>query len=314
VAVDREYDRLHVRRMMSVTKPTGTSGALHYIANGIDTVPGWFLRPDARLLLLAHEAQRACGVAGHLLEIGVFKGRSAVLLGYLFDSTTERLVVADLFDHVDAVAEGDNWRPEGTQRPQYDEFVTNYARFHGGLPEIIVGPSSDLDPETLGPATFRLIHVDGAHDWVNVDADIALVRQLASDDAILVFDDVGNPGYPAVGARVWAEVLAGQLHPIVATTKLYATTNPNSSVIEAFRSRILQAFDGKAVAHTIGSSEVLVMSPVDVDVDVDAHAPRKVDRSRAGASGWKRAAREVSPPLLYRGASRLSSLVRRPSS
>jgi hypothetical protein len=289
--------------------PESAAGALRYVAEGIDTVPGWFLPRDAKLFLLAHDAQRACGVRGNVLEIGTFMGRCSILLGYLCDIPGERLVVSDIFDGDETTEESKRGRPDSLQHARRDEFAAQYLRFHRKLPEIISGPSHALAPGELGLHGFRLIHVDGAHDWTNVDADLRLTQTLASDDAVVVFDDVGNPGYPAVGARVWSEVLCGRLSPIAVTGKLYATTNPGSPVAEALRSRIQEAPDLRAYAQTIADSEVLVVTDPGPKALSSSLTPSS---SRTPSPSWKRVARDLSPPLLYRGASRLSRLIRRP--
>lgn len=276
--------------------------ARDYAAEGIDTVPGWFFQRDAKLFLLVHEAQRACGVSGDILEIGTFMGRSAILLGYLCDRPGERLVVSDIFEGAETTEESKTWLPDGVEKAGRDEFSAQYRRFHHDLPEIISGPSVELDPGGLGPDRFRLVHVDGAHDWANVDADLRLAEVLASEDAVVVVDDVGNPGYPAVGARVWSEVLSGRLAPVAVTYKLYATTNPRSPVAEALRSRIRESPDLRAYVQTIGENDVLVVTET---------GPKPRRRTRTPSPSWKRVARDLSPPLLYRGASRLSSLIRR---
>lgn len=296
--------------MLSTDAESAVSpSALRYVAEGIDTVPGWFLRRDARLLLLTHEAQRACGIRGDILEVGTFMGRCAILLGYLCDLPGERLVVSDIFDGDETNEESKSWRPKRVQKPQRDEFTAHYLRFHSDLPEIISGPSCELDPEVLGPREFRLIHVDGAHDWANVHADLRLAEVLAADDAVLVFDDVGHQGYPAVAARVWSEVLSGRLHPVAVTGKLYATTNPRSPVVEALRSRIQEAPDLSASVQTIGQTEVLVVSYL----DSETRPPLPTGSASPTRSlSWKRVAQDLSPPLVYRGARRLSSVLRRP--
>jgi hypothetical protein len=288
-----------------VTAPDSEStvalAARRYIEDGIDSVPGWFGKLDARLMVHTHEAQRACGSHGSILEIGAFNGRSAILLGFLCDVPGERMIVSDLFAVDEVNEESKSWRPQGIPKPTRDDFVRHYLRFHDALPEIIAGASRDLDPNQLGCEQFRMVHVDGAHDWVSVDADLRLARALAGEGAVLVFDDVGVASYPAVGARVWSEVLSGGLHPVAVTTKLYATVDPGSPVAEALRSRIEREPDLLAVAQTVGNTKVLVVSE-----------RRSTDESSYPAKrpSWKRVAQQLSPPVVYRGASHLASAVR----
>ena len=61
-------------------------GALRYVAEGIDTVPGWFWKLDARLLVLIQEAQRSCGIRGDMLEVGLAAGDQGKFLDVYRDS------------------------------------------------------------------------------------------------------------------------------------------------------------------------------------------------------------------------------------
>jgi hypothetical protein len=225
-------------------------------------------------------------------------GRSSILLGYLYDGACERLVVSDLFEDEETTEESKAWRARRVGKPRREDFIAQYLRFHRGLPEIIAGPSLELDLEVLGLHRFRLVHVDGAHDWTNIDADLRIAERLTSDDGLLVFDDVCNPAFPAVAARIWSEVVAGRLFPIAVTGKLYATKDPGSVLVEALRSRIQEAADLSARVQTIAASEVLVVTDID-DTPVSPPSPR--------SPSWKRVVRDLAPPIVYRGASRLAN-------
>src|SRR5919201_5160924 len=81
-------------------------------------IEGW-LEPEAGYLFaLLDEAQRARGVVGDAVEIGVHHGKSALLLGSMLDCSAERLVVCDLFG-----AQEQNVTVSG--RGDYDIFVSN---------------------------------------------------------------------------------------------------------------------------------------------------------------------------------------------
>ena len=62
-----------------------------------ETVRGSLQDIDARIILAIDELQRAAGVSGDLLEIGVSYGQRAILLGYCVQAS-ERLVVCDTFE------------------------------------------------------------------------------------------------------------------------------------------------------------------------------------------------------------------------
>ncbi|MGO9029918.1 MAG: class I SAM-dependent methyltransferase [Acidimicrobiales bacterium] len=192
-----------------------------YIAEGRDTVPGWFQRTDAVLFDAIDSAQRRAGITGDILEIGCYQGASAVLLGYL-RQPGERFIVCDLFDgavtHPEDVVERQRFYTDLSRRT----FETNYLKFHRDLPEIIAGPSSGLFD--LGLArTCRLIHVDGSHTYDVVRSDLLLSRQLLMPGGVVAFDDIISMHTPGVTAAVWEGVLRDELVPLFQSRKFYGT-------------------------------------------------------------------------------------------
>lgn len=187
------------------------TGELKSYFSSYKTIPGWFFHTDYVLFCKLDELQKRLGRQGHLLEIGVYQGRSAILLGYLKRSD-ERLVVCDLF-------------PEDGNHPR-GLFESNYLRFHDRLPEIFHGPSTEL-PDSLTPGTFRFVHIDGAHIYSIVRADLERAKSLLSPGGIVVIDDYANPRFPGNVAATWEEVVKGGLHPLCLTDmKLYASWSP----------------------------------------------------------------------------------------
>jgi hypothetical protein len=69
-----------------------------------DSVPGWFLDIDATLFIGVDAVQRDIGVRGDLLEIGVFYGKTSILLGYLA-RPEESLVCCDVFEDTQALTD-----------------------------------------------------------------------------------------------------------------------------------------------------------------------------------------------------------------
>ena len=63
----------------------------------LDSIQGWFYPEDVRLFQALNVLQGQDGVSGDLLEIGVYHGKSSILLGY-FPREDEHLVVCDLFE------------------------------------------------------------------------------------------------------------------------------------------------------------------------------------------------------------------------
>jgi len=172
---------------------------LEYIERGRHTVPGWFDRLDAFLFAAVDDAHRAAGVTGDLMEIGTYLGRCAVLLGYL-QRPGERLVVCDLFDghpvNEENEAERDRFYTDLTRQA----FEANFRRFHSRLPdEVVSGPSSQLhERATELEHSFRIIHIDGSHEYDAVQSDIRLSRQLLAEGGV-VHPEIVQGGDRGVG-------------------------------------------------------------------------------------------------------------------
>ena len=134
-------DTVHLR-------PAPPGSASDYIRR-LDDIPGWFLPVDARLLMGVDQLQRERGITGDLLEIGTYKGKSAILLGYL-RRDPERLIVCDVFEDQGDLGqetryEAASWYT-GLRR---EEFEGLFLRFHPRLPTIWQMASASIDRVAL---------------------------------------------------------------------------------------------------------------------------------------------------------------------
>jgi hypothetical protein len=217
---------------------------------------------DAHLLQILSDLQHEKGVVGDILEIGVYRGQTAILLGLLLDES-ESLHVCDRFDPPSAddpdFLEGtlDYYRPYSR-----DRFEETYGRFHDDLPRIYEG-SSDALHGRLKPDSFRLIHVDGSHRREMVRSDIALAHSLAVDGGVIVFSAYRAPATLEVSAEVWAEVARESLIPLGATDwKLY-TTQPSPEALDP--EELIERTRAVGSLHVLtpefGNSRVPVVSP-----------------------------------------------------
>jgi predicted O-methyltransferase YrrM len=198
-----------------------TDPSISYTAQ-MDTVDGWFYAADVEFFssLLAH--QRTEDLTGDMLEIGTYRGKSAILMGYgLRDD--EQLVICDLFgavmDHADLPL---NRRDEYKGLEQ-EEFLANWDRFHTRRPTLEVCESSELD---LGDRAFRFIHIDGCHSYRCVAQDISLAANHTAKRGVIAMDDYRAVEAPGVAAAVWQAVGNGLLFPFAGTwMKIYACTS-----------------------------------------------------------------------------------------
>ena len=183
-------------------------------------VEAWFRAEDAAVLCALNDYQQSLGVTGDLLEIGCYHGASAILLG-TFTAGDEQLVVCDLFG--EAPSSDQHFSSDASFR---STFETNYLRFHDALPTIIAEPSTSLSSSELG-RRFRMIHIDGAHDYASVRNDLLLAKELLIPGGIVIFDDIISLHTPGVSGAVWEGVVNDGLLPLFQTRKLYATWDPD---------------------------------------------------------------------------------------
>ena len=230
-----------------------------YIVEGRKLIPGWFERVDAEMFDAIDSAQRAAGIVGDILEIGCFQGASAILLGYL-RRANERLVVCDLFEEVGSTLD-EYHRREGTYADlSRKSFEANFLRFHEALPEILAVPSTALTEFGLGK-TFRMIHIDGSHDYEMVRSDLLLAKTLLMPGGYVIFDDIVSQHTPGVTAAVWEGVMNDGLIPLYQTFKLYGAWDQPTKV--KLPSEFIQ-FSHIVLGHTMSNVEYTDKVPEDL--------------------------------------------------
>ncbi|VFA88051.1 Uncharacterised protein [Gordonia paraffinivorans] len=187
----------------------------------IKTIPGWFAQTDWALFRFALEESKRQVGPGDLAELGVYLGKSAVLIGD-FVEAGETFTVLDLFGspaETDAnAAENDN-QYRSLTREQFEE---NYLRVHGELPVVVQAPSSAI-LNYASSGTHRFVHIDASHLYDHVIEDIRSSRKLSAPQGVVVFDDYRTFHAVGVSAAVWESIRDG-LNPVaVSEAKLYAT-------------------------------------------------------------------------------------------
>lgn len=195
----------------------------------LSDVPGWLSPVDQQAIAWILDFQNANCPAGDLVELGAYKGRSAIHIAN-FQKAGETFFVCDLFDDAATSSEinpavGKFYKAANlTQR----EFERNFLAFHPALPKIVRGPSSSI-VDHVAPGSVRFMHIDASHMYEHVRRDALSARTLLSEDGVVVFDDYREEHTPGTAAAVWEAVLMLDLRPVFVTPgKLYATWgNPN---------------------------------------------------------------------------------------
>jgi hypothetical protein len=155
-------------------------------------IQGWF-QFDAALMFMAYNQLLARrGIAGHVLEIGVQHGLSAIGIAAL-RQPGKLFYAIDLFEELQAS------NISGSGRGDRRLFKQNMEMFYPdtSFMRVIARPSKDLTPNDLGSG-FSFCHIDGGHTRQETYADLCLCHALLSPGGLLALDDYFNPEHPGV--------------------------------------------------------------------------------------------------------------------
>ena len=215
-------------------------------------VPGWFPPLDQTLFTWFLEQQKKAGTKGDLLELGVYMGKSAILLGHHLQDG-EAFTVCDLFegDAPDDANQAESAKSYASLTQQ--AFERNYLSFHDTLPTVITGPSSLVD-EKVAPDTCRFIHIDASHLYEHVYGDIGAAHDILLPEGVVVLDDFRSEHTPGVSVAAWEAVLNRGLRPIcLSTQKMYATWGDPGPLQEELLEMLRQRSDvGVSVQEAAG--------------------------------------------------------------
>ena len=117
-------------------------------------------------------------ILGNMLEIGVYKGRSA-LISSLHLGEQEKFLLIDSTPYIKEA------------QKHLDPILSNRGYY-------IQKMSYDLEIEHFKDVRHgcRWVHIDGEHTGRAVINDLEFCEQILSDDGILILDDFFNPVYP----------------------------------------------------------------------------------------------------------------------
>lgn len=189
-----------------------------------DDIPGWFVPVDQAAFAWILGFQNRTQPAGALVDMGAFKGKSAILIGnHLRDG--EVLTVCDLFEDIATSEKADERERQffETQSLTQSEFERNYLAFHKALPRIVRAPTAEITRH-VAPGTARFVHIDAGHTYSLVREDLDSARVMLRESGVVVFEAYRKPETLGVTAVVWEGILNEGLKPFLITTnKLYAT-------------------------------------------------------------------------------------------
>jgi len=142
-------------------------------------VPGFVLPESIAIWDFFLNEQERKQVTGPLLEIGVYCGKSAIMLA-MHARPEDELVLVDFSDFVDQAA-------------------VNIHKFKNERVRIIKAESSSSACWALvkeQKRSFRWIHIDGDHKARTVENDLRLASRLLAENGIICVDDFFSPRYP----------------------------------------------------------------------------------------------------------------------
>ena len=179
----------------AVARPGGRRAALQYIRT-MERIDGWLSVAEARCFVELDTLQKACGIRGDLVEIGVWHGRGAILFHHLLRED-ECVHAVDIFDLRDR------------DHPYFNDprILQANARESGcderlRLVRMDTARDGHRLPDAVRPGPVRILHIDGGHDYAVVRRDIEIGRRLLGAGAALVFDDFFNRRHPGT-TQAW---------------------------------------------------------------------------------------------------------------
>jgi len=160
------------------------SGQLRHYATTYGGIEG-FMMPETTVIWdFLFTMQRKMNVTGDFLEIGVFKGKSA-LLGALYLQRGELALLVDINDL-------------RTVRDEISRLSVRSQVFQGKSSAL---KTSERFNDRIGKV--RWFHIDGDHSGYSTYHDLCLAEQFISGLGIICVDDFCNPRYPQLNAAIF---------------------------------------------------------------------------------------------------------------
>lgn len=153
-----------------------TTERLRHFAREGNGVAGYFAMQDMLVWDAFLEFQEREGVTGHMLEIGVLKGRSA-LLSSLYAGPKEHCWFLDV------AMDRDFSRILEARMPHSVHFVERSS----------YDVRKELAETFTGIGDFRWIHIDGQHTATAVVNDLEIADRLLADRGLVAMDDFLSP-------------------------------------------------------------------------------------------------------------------------
>lgn len=179
-----------------------TQRLLDYGVTNLAQVEGWLSPLDFAVMTSILVAQANLPREGDLAEIGVWRGKSAILMSF-FVSEGESLYAVDVFD---TYYPGE--APVSPTKPYADpaDFRHNLNAY--GCPGAVTELASDTRSddtliERLSTREIRFFHIDGGHSYEHVIRDCQTALAVVGKECVIVLDDFMQIENPSVTEAIF---------------------------------------------------------------------------------------------------------------
>ena len=207
----------------------------HYVANIMPSIPGWLYPPDAFLFQALNHIQKASSITGHLVEIGVFCGKTIGLLS-TFCAEGELVYGFDLFTG-DASLE--------RSLDTITKAMGNVDQARLTATNSLTIPDADVRRIVSGPVRF--LHVDSGHEYEEALSDMRKFTPLVRDGGVIALDDYYERDFPGVAAATVDFTRESGLVPFLSgTLKIFLCRQKD---VKPYISALLDVEGVRANAH-----------------------------------------------------------------
>ncbi len=191
----------------------------------LEIIPGWFSALDQDVFGAILSRQNY----GHILEIGVYQGKSAIFIEQ-FRQPAEEFHVCDVFDSVETNSHNSTEIEKSYDDLSFSKFKLNFERFFSQIPVVHICDSENL-PTRIESKIFRFIHIDGSHLYDIVKKDLKFASEhLHPEYGVISMDDYRAAHTTGVAAAMWESIFQGALVPMLITPNKAYLAKPNHKV------------------------------------------------------------------------------------
>lgn len=160
------------------------SNKFQYYQENFENIEGFFIKEAQGIWDFFLSIQQQMNVSGDLIEIGVYKGKSAIL-GSLYLEENEKIILIDI----------NNIR-------ETEEMIHSIKELQV---EKFIGKSSEFVRSEVfkNTSNVRWFHIDGDHSGFSTTTDLEIAAQIVRERGLICVDDFFNIRYPQLAASVY---------------------------------------------------------------------------------------------------------------